>query len=40
MNFTVRRFSYHLFVLAFGALMIYPILWTLASSFKPEAEIF
>lgn len=40
MILTGRRFIYHAFVIAFGFVMIYPILWTLASSFKPESEIF
>ncbi|GAA3401247.1 carbohydrate ABC transporter permease [Paenibacillus hodogayensis] len=31
---------YHFFVIAFGFLMIYPILWTVASSLKPGSEIF
>ena len=30
---------YHAFVIAFGLLMIYPLIWTFASSFKPDAEI-
>lgn len=35
-----RSLLYHLFVALFGIAMIYPILWTFASSLKPEAEIF
>jgi multiple sugar transport system permease protein len=31
---------YHLFIIGFGLLMIYPILWMLASSLKPGSEIF
>lgn len=31
---------YHIFVMAFGVLMLYPILWMIASSLKPESEIF
>lgn len=40
MTVTVRRIGFHAFVIAFGLLMIYPILWTVASSLKPESEIF
>lgn len=31
---------YHSFIIGFGFLMLYPILWMLASSVKPEHEIF
>ena len=30
---------YHLFVIAFGLLMIYPVLWMILSSFKLKSEI-
>ena len=30
---------YHLFVVAFGLLMIYPVLWMILSSFKMKSEI-
>lgn len=30
----------HLFILAVGLIMIYPLLWMLSSSFKPSNEIF
>ncbi|MDB5084737.1 MAG: hypothetical protein JWN30_1623 [Bacilli bacterium] len=40
MTLSIRRFAYHAFVIAFGVLMIYPILWTISSSLKPENEIF
>jgi len=30
---------YHLFVIAFGLLMIYPVLWMILSSFKMKSEI-
>jgi multiple sugar transport system permease protein len=36
----LRSTGYHFFVIAFGLLMIYPILWTISSSLKPENEIF
>jgi multiple sugar transport system permease protein len=36
----LRSISFHFFVILMGLFMIYPILWTLASSFKPESEIF
>lgn len=35
-----KSIFYHLFVAVFGLIMIYPILWTIASSLKPETEIF
>lgn len=31
---------YHAFVIAFGFVMIYPLIWMIASSFKPADEIF
>lgn len=31
---------YHCFVLVFGFLMIYPVLWLIASSFKNSTEVF
>lgn len=31
---------YHIFVLAFAFVMIYPILWLISSSFKPSDQIF
>lgn len=31
---------YHFIIASIGFLMIYPILWTIASSLKPEDEIF
>ena len=31
---------FHIFVICFGIMMIYPILWTIASSLKPESDIF
>ena len=30
---------YHVFVVAFGLLMIYPVLWMILSSFKMKSEI-
>lgn len=35
-----KRVLFHLFSIAFGFVMIYPILWLFASSFKGPAEIF
>ena len=35
----VRNAIYHLFVVAFGLLMIYPVLWMILSSFKMKSEI-
>jgi len=34
------KFLRHVILAGFGLLMIYPLLWMLSSSFKPEAEIF
>jgi multiple sugar transport system permease protein len=34
------RLLFHVFVWAFGFLMIYPVLWMIANSFKTSAEIF
>lgn len=40
--FTVKRSRLltHLLLIAFGLLMIYPLLWMISSAFKPEGEIF
>ncbi len=35
-----RAFFYHFFIIGFGLLMIYPILWMVFSSLKDNAEIF
>ena len=35
-----RRVVFHVFSIAFGFIMIYPILWLVASSFKGPSEIF
>ena len=35
-----RTVVYHGFVLGFGFVMLYPLLWMAASSFKPGDEIF
>lgn len=35
-----RRFTRHLVLCAFGALMLYPLLWMLSSSFKPSSDVF
>jgi len=35
-----RTWLYHGFVIAFGFIMLYPLLWMLASSFKPADQIF
>lgn len=37
---TGGRLTRHLLLSAFGLVMLYPLLWMLASSFKPEQEIF
>ncbi|MFC0212001.1 carbohydrate ABC transporter permease [Paenibacillus chartarius] len=40
MSRSVKSFSYHLLVGGLALLMIYPILWLIASSLKPNSEIF
>lgn len=35
----VKDTIYHIFVIAFGLLMIYPVLWMILSSFKIKSEI-
>jgi multiple sugar transport system permease protein len=39
-RFRYQRVLFHLFVWAFGFLMVYPVLWMIANSFKTSAEIF
>jgi multiple sugar transport system permease protein len=36
----VRRLAKHVVLIAIGIVMVYPLLWMLASSFKPDALIF
>lgn len=35
----VQKVFYHLFVIFFGIIMIYPVLWMISGSFKDNAEI-
>lgn len=35
----VSKVLYHLFVIVFGVIMIYPVLWMISGSFKDNAEI-
>ncbi len=35
----IKTAIYHVFVIAFGLLMIYPVLWMILSSFKMKSEI-
>ncbi|MFP4661743.1 MAG: carbohydrate ABC transporter permease [Halanaerobiales bacterium] len=35
-----KKIFIHIFVIALGFIMIYPLLWMLSSSFKPSTEIF
>lgn len=35
----ITKTAYHLFVILFGMLMIYPVLWMISGSFKDNAEI-
>jgi multiple sugar transport system permease protein len=37
---TLKRIAFHVFVILFGFVMIYPILWMIANSFKTLHEIF
>ncbi|MDL2233930.1 carbohydrate ABC transporter permease [Ruminococcaceae bacterium OttesenSCG-928-L11] len=37
---TIGRVLYHIFVILIGFVMIYPLIWMVASSFKPPNEIF
>jgi multiple sugar transport system permease protein len=39
-NTLVRHSLTHLFIIALGLLMIYPIVWMIVSSFKPNNMIF
>jgi multiple sugar transport system permease protein len=40
LNVQAKTVMYHTFVIVFGLFMIYPILWTISSSLKPESEVF
>lgn len=40
MKISTRSFVFHFFAIGIGFIMLYPILWTLASSLKPESEVF
>ena len=40
MRLRPKRILFHVFVWAFGFVMIYPVLWMIANSFKTSAEIF
>lgn len=37
---TIRHFLTHLFIIALGLVMLYPIVWMIVSSFKPNNMIF
>jgi multiple sugar transport system permease protein len=36
----VQKFISHFFIISFGILMLYPVLWMISSSVKPESLIF
>ena len=36
----LSNLGFHLFVIFFGLFMIYPLIWMLSSSFKPQTDIF
>jgi multiple sugar transport system permease protein len=36
----IRTGFYHVFIIAFGAIMLYPLLWMISGSFKDTIEIF
>lgn len=40
MKKSTRSVVFHFFTISIGFIMLYPILWTLASSLKPESEVF
>lgn len=40
MRAAVKRLAYHTFVIVFGLVMVYPILWMFFASFKDTNEIF
>lgn len=35
----VTKVLYHVFVILFGFMMVYPVLWMISGSFKGNAEI-
>ena len=35
----IQKVLYHLFVIIFGIIMIYPVFWMISGSFKDNAEI-
>jgi multiple sugar transport system permease protein len=35
-----QKLILHLFIISFGLIMLYPVLWMISSSFKPESLIF
>ncbi|MGO4276287.1 carbohydrate ABC transporter permease, partial [Paenibacillus sp. TAF58] len=39
-NTNYTKLLKHLLIIAFGLLMLYPVLWLLSSSFKPNQLIF
>lgn len=40
MSSSIRTILFHTGVVLLGLFMVYPILWAISSSVKPEAEIF
>ena len=36
----IKHIFIHIFIIAFGAIMLYPLLWMMSSSFKVPTEIF
>ncbi|HOJ99271.1 MAG TPA: carbohydrate ABC transporter permease [Termitinemataceae bacterium] len=36
----IKNVLYHTFVILFGYVMVYPVLWMIASSLKPNTEVF
>lgn len=36
----IKNVFYHTFVILFGYVMVYPVLWMIASSLKPNTEVF
>ena len=35
----IKKLIYHILVIAFGFVMIYPVLWMISGSFKDNSEI-
>jgi len=36
---TIKKFTYHIFILLFGFIMVYPVLWMISGALKDNSEI-